>query len=228
MKLSVKDSKKAMTKGNLTEAQQIVTDMTRNIKRAHVKLVEGLKEDPLRSFERRSQANLLPAQVRQMWEVRSVIGFHSSMLTFHAEQRSIMTHVSNLRELSNKIEHAAAADMMVRFDAEVSLTRRSIGDFLVLARRHLRARTDALKLMQQAISPQTCKTSAFVQQVGKTLAKMNNAEQQHIKALTKSWRDAAASLERIADLLVDGGLLLHYVRLVTTMPLNTTLCKNDL
>merc|ERR1719410_273120 len=220
MKLSVKDSKKAMTKGNLTEARQIVTDMTRNIKRAHVKLVEGLKEDTVRSFERRSQANLLPAQVQHTWEVRSVIGFHSSMLTFHAEQRSIMTHVSNLRELSNKIEHAAAADMMVRFDAEVSLTRRSIGDFLTLARRHLRARTDALKLLQQAISLRTCKKSTLVHALGKKLARMDIAEAHYYKALIQAWRDVAESLERTAQLLVDGGLLLHYVRLISTMPLN--------
>merc|ERR1719188_650873 len=81
--------------------------------------------------------------------------------------------------------------------------------------------------MQQATNPQTCKTSSFVQEIGKTLAKMNNAELQYIKALTKSWRDAAASIERMADLLVDGGLLLHYVRLVSTTPLNTTLSKKD-
>merc|ERR1719226_43113 len=116
---------------------------------------------------------------------------------------------------------------MVRFDAEVSRTRRSVSDTLVLSQRHLRARTNALTIMKSAISAQTCQTSDLMKHVGKQLAEMSQAELRYGKALMKAWRIAAESLERTADLLVDGGLLLHYLRLVSTTPLNVTNAKEE-
>merc|ERR1719230_2293259 len=45
------------------------------------------------------------------------------------------------------------------------------------------------------------------------MAELDLAESNHMQALSKAWRDTASGLTRMANLLVDGGLLLHHMRL---------------
>lgn len=52
-----------------------------------------------------------------------------------------------------------------------------------------------------------------MQLLGVQLAETERAERRSVAALRKAWRDSAESLARLADLLVDGGLLMHHVRL---------------
>merc|ERR1719321_505999 len=106
---------------------------------------------------------------------------------------------------------------------EFRRTQRSLDDYLRLARQHLQARAAALNLLKESAAADRCNSPKMLRAVGVRLAEADRAEKRHIAGLMGAWRDIAESLTRVADLLVDGGLLLHYVRLASTVAGNSTL-----
>eukprot|EP00931_Biecheleriopsis_adriatica_P057365 TRINITY_DN3401_c0_g6_i1.p1 TRINITY_DN3401_c0_g6~~TRINITY_DN3401_c0_g6_i1.p1 ORF type:complete len:299 (+),score=71.38 TRINITY_DN3401_c0_g6_i1:84-899(+) len=74
-------------------------------------------------------------------------------------------------------------------------------------------RGQSLLILEEISKDTGCATSSVKQQLGLQLAETDRAEHHSVAALRQAWRDSADSLVRLVDLLTDGGLLLHHIRL---------------
>jgi len=108
--------------------------------------------------------------------------------------------------------------MMVRFDVEARSVKQRFAEYLQLARSHLVAKSDALAALWDGAEAKKCHSPEMLQGIGLRLAEAERAEKQHMAGLMKAWSLTAQSLSNLADILVDGGLLLHQLKLGAFAP----------
>lgn len=209
----------AMINGDVSKAKSHVEQVAYELQRASSTLEttgsNGARETASESFQRRSKHSIRPAHLQLLRETGSVNKAHRSLASFHQAQAAIMARASTLQELGAQAEHFAAAHMLVRFDEEILSTNRKFSQYLDASASYLRVRAAALKALKDAVEGSSCASSEALQQVGVHLAKLDRARKHHLRDLQRAWRDTADGLTRITNLVVDGGLLVHYVRLAS-------------
>ena len=67
-------------------------------------------------------------------EIATAQQAHQSLMAFSSEQLAVLRPARSIRELSDQQEHYAAAEMLVKFGAEVSNLHHSFSDYLTHAR----------------------------------------------------------------------------------------------
>jgi len=209
--------KAALRTGDLSAAQGHLLHAVGEVQRAHAGLTgRNTRESTAETFQRRTGLALHPAHLQLLDQFETFGQTHSGLVAFHAEQRVIMGRAETLGELSEEAERYAAAEMIVRFDAEVTRMHRSFNDYLRYAQAHLGRRGAALTLLVESSKADDCASPETTRRLGVKLAEMDRSGKQYAAALAQTWRDTADSLTRMADLLVDGGLLVHFIRLAGT------------
>jgi len=165
------------------------------------------------AFQRKAEVMLGPSHRRLRNEFHTVGNMHLHSMTFRATQKMLMDNVTDLAALSDEVELNQAANLMLRFE-DISDEMHRIGaEYMDHAWLHLDARNTLLKEMRDAISSDSCNTETTVDSIAQRMASLDVAESHHVQALNKAWRDTASGLTRMVNLLVDGGLLLHHMRL---------------
>merc|ERR1719469_1021104 len=221
-------AKNAMREGRLSDAKANVRRAIGAVQQAHAELAEGGREPVPSGFQRRVAARLVPAQHRLLRETLTTRNAHRELLAFQATQRAIMGRHESLHDLGEQIEASAAADMMVRFDAEARRSRQSLENYLGLARKHVEARSAAIAALHEHSALDTCTSPESLRGLGVHLVSSDRAERRHIAGLARAWRETAGSLCSMTDILVDGGLLLHQIRAAARAPMSTSQVGPDI
>jgi hypothetical protein len=228
VKFHAVESIAALKNHNFTEAARRVAALTLEMRRAQA-LVPSARTSASSSLKRRSASALRNTHRRLLTETSIISSGHADLSAFHDAQLAIMIRASNVRELSDQAEHFAAADMMVRFDAEILRAKRAYTEYLSAARNHLKKRAIALGDLQQLLRNHNgCTATGDLQRTSVNMAVMTNAEERHLFALQEAWRDISDSVSQIATLLVDGGLLVHHIRLTVGVANTSTLVDHPL
>jgi len=208
---------KAMSRGNAKWAHKQLRKASRDIRQAQALIQRRsrnqLWEAPEAGFQRKAQTALFPAHRRLRKEFGNIGTMHLTSLTFRAAQRTLMKNASSLSVLSEQVELGQATDLLLQFEDLSQEMHRTVADYMDWAWLHLDARNRALEELQSASSSDTCNTDHTLDGIGERLVQMDTAESDHVKALTKAWRDTASGLTRMVNLLVDGGLMVHFMRL---------------
>lgn len=205
-------AKEQLLRGDLPAARGHVLALARELQVARAVIARKNDEPTAETFQRRSAKALRPAWAQLGQQFVAVARGQTGLEFFRVEQRAVLGRAATLGELSDQAERYAAAEMMVRFDAEISKAQRSFNDYLQHAQEHLAKRSQALIFLGRSSRTAGCQDDGLVQ-LGHRLAEMDRAEHRARVALHRAWQDSAESLSRLADLLVDGGLLLHHLRL---------------
>jgi len=210
-------AKKALTNGNAKQAQRNLWRASRTIRVAQALMQKRSRNSIWDSrgvaFQRKAEVMLGPSHRRLRNEFHTVGNLHLHSMTFSAMQKTLMANVTDLASLSDEVELNQATDLMLRFE-DISEEMHGIGaDYMDHAWHHLDARNAVLKEMRDAISSDSCNTETTVDSLGQQMANLDVAESDHVQALHKAWRNTASGLTRMVNLLVDGGLLLHHMRL---------------
>eukprot|EP00930_Biecheleria_cincta_P044075 TRINITY_DN3023_c0_g1_i3.p1 TRINITY_DN3023_c0_g1~~TRINITY_DN3023_c0_g1_i3.p1 ORF type:complete len:2356 (-),score=402.05 TRINITY_DN3023_c0_g1_i3:282-7013(-) len=205
--------KEALQQGRWAVVQGHAFHVAGEMQRAKAVLAKKVHEEPAQTFQRRSARSLSPAWAQLGQQLVSLSSVHVSLNSFRAEQRVVMGRASSLGELSDEAERYAAAEMMVKFDSEIAKAQRSFSTYLERAQEHVTRRSRALLLLREGSKATSCRTKDLAKHLGLELAETDRAERRSRTALHQAWQDSADSCARLADLLVDGGLLLHHIRL---------------
>merc|ERR1719198_2684205 len=206
-----------MSRGNAKWAFKQLRKASRDIRQAQALIQRRsrnqLWEAPEAGFQRKAQTALFPAHRRMRKEFGNIGTMHMTSLTFRAAQRTLMENASSLSALSEQVELGQATDLLLKFEDLSQEMHRTVADYMDWAWLHLDARNKVLEELRSASSADTCNTDRTLDGIGERLVQMDTAESNHVKALTKAWRDTASGLTRMTNLLVDGGLLVHFMRL---------------
>lgn len=205
---------RAMSQRNLTSAHQHAQKAVDAIHRAR-HAFGAVKEEPIETFARSASLDMLPTLDGLVRQVNTLGNMSFGLVSFASHETAILKQANSFQELSDQAQHFAAADMMVQFESAMARAQRSVSDYMPKAKRHLHARADALIALSEAVSPNSCNSPETLMQVGRSIFEAEVAEAKHVEALTGVWRDTAEALRDVASLLVDGGLLIHYMRLVS-------------
>eukprot|EP00747_Dinoflagellata_sp_TGD_P161131 gnl/TRDRNA2_/TRDRNA2_178053_c0_seq1.p1 gnl/TRDRNA2_/TRDRNA2_178053_c0~~gnl/TRDRNA2_/TRDRNA2_178053_c0_seq1.p1 ORF type:complete len:818 (-),score=159.38 gnl/TRDRNA2_/TRDRNA2_178053_c0_seq1:161-2467(-) len=205
----------ALRKGDPAKARKQIVDITAAINEARAGLLDAAAPiSASEQFQRRTDALLGPARQTTVMHYRTAGDLHAHLLTFHTGQSAIMDRARSLAQLSDQMEHNAAADMLVRFDDEALKAKHSAEQAVTATLAYLNTRATSLKLLEDTTRADRCNSEGMLQEVGLRLAQQQRAETGHLTVLSRSWQSTADAVTRATDILVDGGLLLHYLRLV--------------
>jgi len=206
-----------MSRGNAKWAHKQLRKASRDIRQARALIQRRsrnqLWEAPEVGFQRKAQTALYPAHRRLRKEFGNIGTMHMTSLTFRAAQKTLMENATSLSALSEQVELGQAISLLMRFEDLSQQMHHTVADYMDLAWLHLDARNKVLQELQSATASDTCNTERTLDGIGERLVHMDTAESNHVKALTKTWRDTASSLTSMVNLLVDGGLLVHFMRL---------------
>jgi len=205
----------SLMSGNHTEGQKHLNAVTRELLQARASTAtakQGVKE----AFARRSTVALAPARKRLRRETATVGNVHIGLLGLTTTQRTIMKRAQSFQELSDQNEFYAASNMLVQFDSAMMKIQRSLGEYLSTAKEYLQGRQAAIRELDKNLKISECGSEAAVQLAQARMAEMENAEKQHSKILSGTFQDMAENLAHVADLLVNGGLLAHYLYLTAS------------
>jgi len=208
---------KAMSRGNAKWAHKQLRKASRDIRLAQAMIQRRSRNQPWEApevgFQRKAQTALYPAHRRLRKEFGNIGTMHMTSLTFRAAQKTLMENATSLSALSEQVELGQAISLLMRFEDVSQQMHRTVADYMDWAWLHLDARNKVLQELQSASASDTCNTESTLDGIGERLVHMDTAESNHVKALTKAWRDTAFSLTSMVNLLVDGGLLVHFMRL---------------
>merc|ERR1719198_2903623 len=206
-----------MSRGNAKWAFKQLRKASRDIRQAQALIQRRsrnqLWEAPEAGFQRKAQTALFPAHRRMRKEFGNIGTMHMTSLTFRAAQRTLMENATSLSTVREQVELGQATDLLLQFEDLAQELHRTVADYMDWAWLHLDARNKVLQELQGASSSDTCNDERTLDGIGERLVQMDTAESNHVKALTKAWRDTASGLTRMTNLLVDGGLLVHFMRL---------------
>eukprot|EP00931_Biecheleriopsis_adriatica_P082321 TRINITY_DN5574_c0_g2_i7.p1 TRINITY_DN5574_c0_g2~~TRINITY_DN5574_c0_g2_i7.p1 ORF type:complete len:1653 (+),score=261.33 TRINITY_DN5574_c0_g2_i7:206-4960(+) len=175
-------------------------------------------EKPGAALWRQSVLNLRPDSERLFTEKIRHAQARQRLTSFSAQSLTILKSAKTIEELSDQQESFAAAEMLVKFETETMSLHRTFSEFASHARRSLEARSDALSALGAQLktiseSTTTCASSDELQEVGKKIAMVDRADRIRLMSLRQTLSAMADGMSRMVSLLVDGGLLLHSVRL---------------
>eukprot|EP00928_Gymnodinium_smaydae_P098516 TRINITY_DN9178_c0_g1_i3.p1 TRINITY_DN9178_c0_g1~~TRINITY_DN9178_c0_g1_i3.p1 ORF type:complete len:2883 (+),score=310.67 TRINITY_DN9178_c0_g1_i3:773-8650(+) len=212
---SLRKVKQGLQQGNLEKAMRNIQAGVASIRKSRVALArKSIRANTADTFQRRAELALLPVRSRLLSETSSVGGVNRILSAFRVQHRSMLLQAKSFEALSDQLATMATSDMIVRFQMEASNIERGFGKYLSQAHAHLLAKAAAIKVLQEASRADICYPPEQLRDAAEKLAKMTRVEEKHVGALMEAWQSTASSLSRMASILVDGGLLMHYLRSV--------------
>ncbi|CAJ1416515.1 unnamed protein product [Effrenium voratum] len=168
----------------------------RTLQQAHGRLKGQLRETAAQSMQRRAGSLLEPAGELLMSHMATVSEAGASLAFFREEQRLIMSRVSSLQDLSDEVEMLAAAELLVKFDAELASSHHSFSQFVAAGREYVKGKYEVIRMIQEAVqATKHCRSSFSLKTIAKKIARADKA---HLSMKT-----------------AEGGLLLHFLRVAS-------------
>jgi hypothetical protein len=121
--------------------------------------------------------------------------------------------------------------MLVQFDQQALKLHRIMSDFSHSAAQHLGQKFAAFHSLHDAAKADNCMTADSLTNIGGKMHAREVASKDHVMSMVKTWDDVSDSITNLADLLLDGGLLVRYVQLAGLLPdddLEASLIQADL
>ncbi|CAJ1404671.1 unnamed protein product, partial [Effrenium voratum] len=215
----------SMQKGDTANAAAAASSIAVSLANTHTRLA-GTREHVTKTMARRSNALLEPAGellLAQMGTMK-VAMLHQS--AFHREQKTIMARAASLQQLSDEMEILAASELLLKFDAHLASAHHSFSRFIAASREYVKSKSTALQMLRDAVTKDRCEQGspgpvAPLKLLAKTINRMDRDQLAVKRTINDAWSDAVVSLARVADVLVDGGLLMHYLR-IASLTVNAT------
>ena len=193
----------ALRSGQFQKAQNNAMKMVSALNQAQATFAPNGKawEETVPALERRAREALEPANRRHAEELTIVHQMQKSLLSFNVGEEVVLKPARNVRELSDKMDHYAASDMLVKFDHEMLSLHRSFSDYMGNAYRHLGARNQAISPLLQKLDNMklvggACSSADELQDLGKQIALADLAKARSIINLNKIWQSSAATPQK--------------------------------
>ncbi|CAJ1342226.1 unnamed protein product [Effrenium voratum] len=127
---------------------------------------------------------------------------------------------------SDEMEILAASELLLKFDAHLASAHHSFSRFIAASREYVKSKSTALQMLRDAVTKDRCEQGspgpvAPLKLLAKTINRMDRDQLAVKRTINDAWSDAVVSLARVADVLVDGGLLMHYLR-IASLTVNAT------
>jgi hypothetical protein len=141
---------------------------------------------------------------------------------FRAQEFTLMKRTQTMEDLSDQQESFAAAEMLMKFQMETTSMHRALSEFTSHAQEAVKRRSEAVIALSQQLksissSGSTCASSKQLKEIGQKIAFVDLAESNRLASLTRALSASADSMTRIVSFVVDGGLLLHSVRMAPVL-----------
>eukprot|EP00930_Biecheleria_cincta_P067071 TRINITY_DN5344_c0_g2_i1.p1 TRINITY_DN5344_c0_g2~~TRINITY_DN5344_c0_g2_i1.p1 ORF type:complete len:5220 (+),score=634.47 TRINITY_DN5344_c0_g2_i1:1608-17267(+) len=202
---------------NMTQAMTHVEHLNHELQRAVARFahvgVGGAWQTQKQAFAQRSTQELKQHGKQLKDDKLHHARAHVTLTVMRQGREAILGSIATIEGLSEQAEYFAASSMLVNFDSELITYQRSLADFLPVSQKSLAARQRALAVLLDQVQSPSCASSRAISHIGKHLALVDRVEERRGAELRRVWSQAASSITRLVNILVDGGLMLHLIHI---------------